>query len=319
MAAKKRLGLLFLGGLFFVLLLSSNVPKVDAAVTHLSMGTASVGGIFHSVGLALAQCVNKFLPEVNITAEITAGTIENLRLLDDRKIQLAVVTPQVAYQALTGKPPWKNKIEFSILMRLIPNSNNYVVLSGSRIKSVADLKGKRVSVGPAGGGLEPNAKAILEAYGLSYKDLTPLFLGIGAGADALKDKKVDACITTIPIIHELQATAKINILFMEEKLIDAMIARHPYYGKQRIPANTFKEVPQDMIVPDFGIQLAVRSDADPELIYKLTKTIMENLKCLGETFAPMKVITPEWAASKLANPFHPGAIRYFKEKKVWKD
>ncbi len=289
------------------------------AVTQLHMGTASVGGTFHSVGLAVAQCLNKFLPEVNVTAEITAGTIENLRLLDDRKIQLAVVTPQVAFQALKGDPPWKKKIEFSILMRLIPNSNIYVVLSGSGIKSVSDLKGKRVNVGPAGGGLEPNAKAILEAYGLTYKDLTPLFLGIGAGADALKDKKVDAAITTIPIIHELQATAKIDILFMEEKVIDAMIAKHPYYGKQRIPAHTFKEVTQDMIVPDFGMQLAVRNDADPELVYRLTKTLLENVKFLGEAYGPMKMITPDWAATKLANPYHPGAMKYFKEKKVWKD
>jgi hypothetical protein len=289
------------------------------AVTQLHMGTASVGGTFHSAGMAVAQCLNKFLPEVNVTAEITAGTIENLRLLDDRKIQLAVVTPQVAYQALRGEPPWKKKLEFSILMRLIPNSNSFVALSGSGIKSVADLKGKRVNMGPAGGGLEPNAKAILEAHGLTYKDLTPLFLGIGAGADALKDKKVEAAITTNPIIHELQATAKIDILFMEEKLIDAMIAKHPYYGKQRIAGKTFKDVPQDVIVPDFGMQLAVRSDADPEVIYKLTKTIVENSKCLGESYAPMKSITAEWAASKLANPFHPGAIKYFKEKKVWKD
>ncbi|MDI6762903.1 MAG: TAXI family TRAP transporter solute-binding subunit [Thermodesulfobacteriota bacterium] len=289
------------------------------AVTQLHMGTASVGGTFHSAGLAVAQCLNKFLPEVNVTAEITAGTIENLRLLDDRKIQLAVVTPQVAFQALKGDPPWKKKIEFSILTRLIPNSNSYVVLSGSGIKSLSDLKGKRVNVGPAGGGLEPNAKAILEAYGLTYKDFTPLFLGIGAGADALKDKKVDAAITTIPIIHELQATAKIDILFMEEKVIDAMIAKHPYYGKQRVPANTFKEVPQEVVVPDFGMQLAVRSDADPELVYRLTKTLMENVKSLGEAYGPMKMITPDWAATKLANPYHPGAIKYFKEKKVWND
>jgi TRAP transporter TAXI family solute receptor len=283
------------------------------------MGTASVGGTYHSVGLALAQCLNKFLPEVNVTAEITAGTIENLRLLDDRKIHLAVIAPQHAFQALKGEPPWKKKIDFSILIRLIPNSNSFVVLSGSGIKSVADLKGKRVNMGPAGGGLEPNAKSVLEAYGLTYKDLTPLFLGIGAGADALKDKKVDAAITTHPIIHELKATAKVDILFIEEKSIDAMIARHPYYGKQRIPANTFKDVPHEVIVPDFGMQLAVRSDADPEFIYKLTKTIVENSKCLGEAYAPMKSITPEWAASKLANPFHPGAIKYFQEKKVWKD
>jgi len=289
------------------------------AVTQLHMGTASVGGTYHSVGLALAQCLNKFLPEVNVTAEITAGTIENLRLLDDRKIHLAVIAPQHAFQALKGEPPWKKKIDFSILIRLIPNSNSFVVLSGSGIKSVADLKGKRVNMGPAGGGLEPNAKSVLEAYGLTYKDLTPLFLGIGAGADALKDKKVDAAITTHPIIHELKATAKVDILFIEEKSIDAMIARHPYYGKQRIPANTFKDVPHEVIVPDFGMQLAVRSDADPEFIYKLTKTIVENSKCLGEAYAPMKSITPEWAASKLANPFHPGAIKYFQEKKVWKD
>jgi TRAP transporter TAXI family solute receptor len=289
------------------------------AVTQLHLGTASVGGTFHSVGLALAQCLNKFLPEVNVTAEITAGTIENLRLLDDRKIQLAVITPQVGYQALMGEAPWKKKMDFKILLRLIPNSNSYVALSGAGIKNIAQLKGKRVNVGPAGGGLEPNAKAILEAYGLTYKDLTPLFLSIGAGAEALKDRKVDACITTIPIIHELQATTKIDILFMEEKVIDVMIAKHPYYGKQRIAANTFKDVPHEVIVPDFGMQLAVRSDADPELVYKLTKTIIENSKCLGENYTPLKMMTPEWAASKLANPYHPGAIKYFREKKVWTD
>jgi hypothetical protein len=289
------------------------------AVTQLHMGTASVGGTFHSAGLAVAQCLNNFLPEVNVTAEVTAGTIENLRLLDDRKIHLAVITPQVGYQALMGEPPWKKKLEFSIVMRLIPNSNSFAALSGSGIKSLLDLKGKRVSVGPAGGGLEPNAKAILEAYGMTYKDISPLFLGVGAGGDALKDKKADAVITTIPLIHELQATTKIDILFMEEKVIDAMIAKHPYYGKQRIRGNTFKDVPQDVIVPDFGMQLAVRQDADPELVYKLTKTLVENGKFLGETYAPMKAITPEWAASKLANPFHPGAVRYYKERKVWKD
>jgi hypothetical protein len=289
------------------------------AVTQLHMGTASVGGTYHSVGLALAQCLNKSLPEVNVTAEITAGTVENLRLLDDRKIHLAVIAPQHAYQAYKGEPPWKKKIDFSIVLRLIPNSNSFVVLSGSGIKSLSDLKGKRVSMGPAGGGLEPNAKSILEAYGLTYKDFTPVFLGVGAGVDALKDKKVDSAITTNPLIHEVQATTKIDILFMEEKMIDAMISKHPYYGKQRIPGNTFKEVPHEVVVPDFGMQLAARSDTDPELIYKLTKALMENLKCLGETYAPMKSLNPEWAATKLGNPYHSGAIKYFKEKKVWKD
>src|SRR3972149_264663 len=87
------------------------------AVTQLHMGTASVGGTFHSAGLAVAQCLNQFLPEGNVTAEVTAGTIENLRLLDDRKIHLAVITPQVGYQALMGEAPWKKKLEFSIVMR----------------------------------------------------------------------------------------------------------------------------------------------------------------------------------------------------------
>ncbi len=289
------------------------------AVTQLHMGTASVGGTYYSVGLALAQCLNKSLPEVNVTAEITAGTVENLRLLDDRKIHLAIIAPQHAYQAYRGDSPWKKKIDFNIVIRLIPNSNSFVALSGSGIKSISDLKGKRVNMGPAGGGLEPNAKSILETYGLTYKDITPVFFGIGAGVDALKDKKVDAAITTIPLVHELQATTKIDILFMEEKMIDAMIVKHPYYGKQRIPGNTFKEVPHEVVVPDFGMQLAARSDADSELIYKLTKALMENLKCLGETYAPMKSLNPEWAATKLGNPYHLGAIKYFKEKKVWKD
>lgn len=289
------------------------------AVTQLHMGTASVGGAFPSVGLALAQCLNKFLSEVNITAEITGGTIENLRLLDDRKIQLAIINPRIGYEALKGKPPWKKKIEFAIVMRLSPLSNNFVVLSDSGIKSIADLRGKRVNVGPTGGGLVENSEAVLETYGLSNKDIKPVFLGMGQGAEALKDRKVDATTTTIPIIQELQAATKIDILWMDENRIDAMIAKHPYFGKQRLPANTIKNVPHEMIVPDFGMQLAVRSDADSEFVYKLTKTLIENSKFLGEIYDPLKIITSEWAATILANPFHPGAIRYFKERKVWKD
>ena len=113
--------------------------SAQAQTKQLSMGTATVGGIFYNVGSPLAQCVNKALPEVNITAEFTEGSTENLRLIDQKKMELAIITPQIGYNARMGLAMFKNKkIEFYSLARLLPNANVWVVLESSKVKSIAE-------------------------------------------------------------------------------------------------------------------------------------------------------------------------------------
>ena len=137
-------------------------------------------------------------------------------------------------------------------------------------------------------------------------------------AEALKDGYVEGTILTAELAQMVTTTHKIRILPWDEKTVDAFIAKNPYYAKYTYPPNYFKGVDYPVLTVDNGVQLICQKDADEDLIYKLAKTIVENLDCVAKIYAPAKAITPEFAASELANPFHPGAIKYFKEKGIWK-
>jgi len=291
-----------------------------AEVRQLSMGTATVGGLFHNIGMPIAQCINKALPDVNITAEVTQGSTENLRLIKQEETQLAVITPMIGYFARKGIKMFKGKpVDFRVVVRLTPNANVWLVLTKSKVKSIPGLKGKKVGVGPASGGLGVIARAQLAANGINYKkDIKPYFLGAGAMAEALKDGTTEGAFITAELAHLVASTHKIRILPWEEESLNDFLVKNPYYGKYVHPANTFKGVDYPVLTADNGVQLICEKDMDEELVYKLAEAFIENLDCIVKIYAPAKTITPEWAASELANPFHPGAIKYFKEKGIWK-
>ncbi|MBW1736905.1 MAG: TAXI family TRAP transporter solute-binding subunit [Deltaproteobacteria bacterium] len=299
-------------------ILSGN--NAEAKVIQLSMGTATVGGIFYNIGAPIAQCVNKALPDVNITAEFTQGSTENLRLINQKKMQLAVITPMIGYFARKGIKMFKGKrIDFRAVVRLLPNANVWVVLAKSKIKRIPELKGHKVGVGPASGGLGVLARIQLKANGINYKkDIKPYFLGAGAMADALKDGTIEAALLTQELAQMTATTHKIRALSWRDKELKAFLKKNPYFGVYVHPPNTFKGVDYPVKTVDNGIQLICDKDMDEGLVYRLTKAIVENLDCIAKIYAPAKAITPEWTAMELANPFHPGAIKYFKEKGLWK-
>ena len=291
-----------------------------AQVTQLSMGTATVGGIFYNIGSPLAQCVNKALPDVNITAEFTEGTTENMRLIQQKKMQLAVITPFIGTFARKGIKMFKGTpIDFRVIVRLLPNANIWGVLAKSNIQKFADLKGSKVGVGPASGGLGVIARSQLQANGIDYKkDIKPMFMGAGDMAQALKDGAVKASFLTYELANMVAATHKIRILPWNEGALDAFLKANPGYGSYTYPAGAIKGVNEPVATVDNGIQLICQTDMSDELVYKIAKAVVENLDCMANIYAPAKAITPEWAASELANPFHPGAIKYFKEAGIMK-
>ncbi|MEJ2726728.1 MAG: TAXI family TRAP transporter solute-binding subunit [Deltaproteobacteria bacterium] len=171
---KRELKLGFVGLSLF--LLTFTFLGSAGAVEQLSMGTATVGGIFYTLGAPITQCVNKALPEVNITAEVTQGSTENLRLIGQKKIQLAMITPSVGTAARKGIKMFQKsgKIDFRVVVRMLPNANIWGVLKSSDAKTIPDLKGKKVAVGPASGGLGVVARSQLAANGLNFKkDVKP--------------------------------------------------------------------------------------------------------------------------------------------------
>ncbi|MBW2064168.1 MAG: TAXI family TRAP transporter solute-binding subunit [Deltaproteobacteria bacterium] len=288
------------------------------AVKQLSMGTASVGGLFYNIGNPVAQCINRALPEVNVTAEFTEGSTENLRLIDQKKIDLAVISPMIGYFARNKMKMFSKKaIDFRVVVRLLPNGNVWTVLKKSKIYKIRDLKGKKVGVGT--GGIGVISRLQLAAHGINYKkDIKPYFLPTGALADALKDGTVDGSFLTAELAKMVTATHEIRILPWEEKDIVPYIKKNPYFGRYIYPANYFKGVDYPVLTVDNGIQLICRKDLSDELVYKLTKAILENLDCIASIYAPAKAMSREFSATELGNPYHPGAIRYFKEQGLWK-
>jgi TRAP transporter TAXI family solute receptor len=137
-------------------------------------------------------------------------------------------------------------------------------------------------------------------------------------AEALKDGTTEGAFLTGELAHLVAATHEIRLLTWEKDKLSAFLAKNPYYGEYVYPPNTFKGVDYPVLTADNGIQLICHEDMDEDLVYTLAKAIIENLDCMAKIYAPAKAVTPEFAALEIGNPFHPGAIKYFKERGIWK-
>jgi TRAP transporter TAXI family solute receptor len=243
----KKILLIGFGILICSLFLQSTIlhsGNAYAEVKQLSMGTATVGGIFYNIGGPLTQCVNQALPEVNITAEFTQGSTENLRLIKQKKMQLAVITPMIGTFARKGIRMFKDKpADFRVVVRLLPNANIWAVLKDSKVSKIPELKGKKVGVGPASGGLGVVARLQLTGNGINYKtDVKPFFLGAGAMADALKDGTVEGTILTAELAKLVATTHPLKPLPWEKETVDKFLKKFPYFGEYSHPPGTFKGV-----------------------------------------------------------------------------
>ena len=168
------------------------------------------------------------------------------------------------------------------------------------------------------GHLSIDLDALVRSIGINRATPHLFFLGAGAMAEALKDRTVEGAILTMELAKQVALTHPLRLLSWDEGTLDQFLSKNTAYGKYIYPPNTFKGVDYPVLTMDNGIQLICRKDMDDELVYKLAKAIAENLDCMTKVYAPASALNPQWLASELGNPFHPGAIRYFKEKGLWK-
>ena len=317
---KKRLKMVLIGLSLFTLSLNFLGAGSAQAVEQLSMGTATVGGFFYNVGAPVAQCISKALPEVNVTAEFTEGSTENLRLIQKKKIQLAVISPMVGYFAGKGIAMFKKSgpVNFRVVVRLLPNGNVWTTLKDNKtIKTIRDIKGKKVGIGT--GGIGVVARLQLEYHGIDIKkDIKPFFPSTGELATLLKDGKVDVSFLTEGLAKMVTATHEVKMISWDEEHRKKYVGEKPYFGAFNYKPNHFKGVDYEVKTIDNGIQLICDADMSAYKVYRLAKAVIENIDCISNIFAPAKALNPEWCASKLGNPFHPGSIRYFKEVGLWK-
>jgi TRAP transporter TAXI family solute receptor len=292
--------------------------------TRLSIATGGTGGVYYPLGGGLAALISKHIPGVEATAEVTTASVDNMKLLHANRVALTFTLPDSALEAYQGKlKGLKEKVAVRSIAAIYSNYMHIVALDGTGIKSVPDLKGKRVSTGSPGSGTEIKGLRVLEAYGLSPKDLRSQDrLGAGESAGALKDRKIDAFIwdggLPTAAVLDLGATPGIKIrLIPHGDAVAKMVAKYgPLYFVRNIPKGTYGGMDADVPVAAATNLLAVHERMDEGLAYQITKLLHEHTAELVAVHPAAKEITLKSTVMGSPIPFHPGALRFYKEKGV---
>ncbi|MGH7395253.1 MAG: TAXI family TRAP transporter solute-binding subunit [Candidatus Methylomirabilales bacterium] len=291
---------------------------------RLSIATGGTGGVYYPLGGGMAALISKSIPGVEATAEVTTASVDNMKLLHTGKIALALTLPDTAWEAHEGKlRGLAERVAVRTLAAVYSNYMHIVALEGSGIRSVADLKGKRVSTGAPGSGTEVKGLRVLEAYGLTPKDLRSQDrLGAAESAGALKDRKLDAFIwdggLPTAAVLDVAATPGIKIhLVPHGDAVPKMVAKYgPLYFSGVIPKGTYAGVETDVSVAAAMNLLVAHERMEEPLAYQITKVLLENTPELVAVHKAAKELTLKSAAVGSPVPFHAGALRYYKEKGI---
>lgn len=304
-----------------------SAEQENTGTRFISIGTASSGGAFYKVGLAIAGVIEKNIEDLDwkVTAESTKGTQENIRLLvsDDGNLEFALANAAISHFAVRGEGAWKEVRPIRSVMTLAPNIGLFVTTKSSGINSIADLKGKRVVVGPAGAGFEYFLKPLLEEHGVTYQDFTPLNAIYIAAADMLKDGSADAAFMggAIPIPAVEYASATLDILFIPfvETAIESLVKKYPFFDKRTIPAEAYKKILTEPFesINVGSMHLITAAKVDEETVYNLTKTLYTHRAEVVRAHSAGKAINEKNVVIDVGTEFHPGAIRFYKEIGIW--
>jgi uncharacterized protein len=289
--------------------------------TQLFLGTAAKEGVLYPLGTAMAAVISKYVSEVDVRAPETNGTLDNIKMLQEGRIELALAQPDLAWAATQGQlDGLPRKVAVRNLLATHAKYLHLVTLADRGIKVVEDLKGKRVSTGLAGGATDVKALRVLEAHGVTRYSLgVHAHLDDAEAAQALKDGKLDvfaldAALPT-PVIRELAATPGVKVrLIPTGNAVSRITMRHgPFYFVASIPKGTYPGVDEDVRAAA-GMTLFVAHElmAAP-LAYEITKVLLERTQELASANILAKEISSTSAVRGSPVPFHPGALRYYEE------
>ena len=300
--------------LVFIVVLAGGAP----AQQQMTIGTASLGGAFYPVGTGIAEIVSKYVPGVKMTAEVTGGSTENPRLVGTGQTDLGISNANHVYQAFRGEPPFTKKFDIMTIGALHGSVLHIVTIEGTGVKTVPDLKGKKIAAGPAGGGSVPMIKAVLSVYKeVKFEDLKPSYVSYSDGITALKDGNVHAALVGAGVpaaaVTELGVGQKIRFVEISEAKMSEITQKYPYYTRTVIPAGIYK-ADKDILVMGVRNLLAVNSKMSEKIVYEITKAIYSHLDELATYHASLKEVTLKGALEISGVPIHPGALKFFKEK-----
>jgi TRAP transporter TAXI family solute receptor len=290
----------------------------------ISIGTGGTGGVYYPLGGGLANMLSKHLPGgTQFTAEVTGGSIDNLKLIGSSQSEIGFSMADAALDALNGEDKFKgNKVPLKTLMVLYPNRMHVVTVEGTGINTMADLKGKRVSTGSPGSATEVMAFRVIEAAGLDKdRDMRRERLSVAESVNALKDRKIDAFfwVGGLPTaaVTDLGATPGTKIKMIDHAdVVDKMNAKYGHlYSTGVIKSGVYPGQDKDNAIAVVWNILVTGDRISDELAYNIVKTIFDYKSELVAVHreADNLVIENQIQANSPV-PFHPGAAKYFKEK-----
>ena len=286
--------------------------------------TGGQSGVYYPLGVALSQIYAKAIPNTRATAQVTKASAENLNLLQAGRAELALALGDSVSNAYKGNAEAGFAAPLTKLRGLSATYNNYIQIVASAesgIKTLADLKGKRISVGAAKSGTELNARAILKAAGLSYSDLSKVeYLPFGESVELMKNRQLDAPLQSaglgVASIRDLATSVKIVVVAVPADVVAKV--GDAAYQPAIIPANTYAGQTTDIATAAIPNFLVTHSGVSDALAYQMAKTMYGNIDTLYAAHNAAKSIKRENAITGMPVPMHPGAARYYKEVGVMK-
>lgn len=309
-------------GFCVVALLAMCVGSAQAEVQRITIGTASTGGVYYPLGGAYAAVISKSLPNTEAIAQVTGGSVANIQLISVGRNDIGFAMADAAYAGFNGTGDFRAKAPIQTLAVFYPSPMQVVTLKGAGITSMADLKGKRVSTGAPGSGTEIMSHRLLKAYGIDPETkIDRIRLSTTESVAALKDRKIDAMMwngaVPAPVVMGLAASPGIDIQLVDsgakvQKMRDMF---GPLYTKGEIPGGTYQGQENTISVPVVWNLLVVDKNMSEEKVYALIKALFENKDALVATHHRANALD---LSSQLTGaspiPFHPGALKYFRER-----
>ena len=287
----------------------------------MTMGTGGTAGTYYAYGGILGNQI-KSSTGITINVVSTDGSKANILGVDAGNYQLATVQSDVMAYAAAGTRSFESEgalDSFRVIGGLYAEALQLVTMD-PEIKSVADLKGKKVSIGAAGSGVYFNAVDVLAAAGLTEADIIPQYQSFGDSADALKDRKIDAAFIVAgaptPAIQELCTSATAYLVPIDGDIAAKLMASSPYYTTYKVPAGTYNGQTEDVTTVTVKATLIVSTSASEDAVYNVTKAIFDNIDTITAAHAKGAELSLQNATDGMTAPFHAGAAKYFKEKGI---
>jgi TRAP transporter TAXI family solute receptor len=321
----RRVAMLVLAiGLATALAPATNIAAQPRRAVTIAAG--SVDGVYYPIAGAMSRITSEARGlNIRATVQASAGSVANVQLLRSNEADFALLQNDIAYYAFNGVElgPFAGKPVKSMagVFSVYPELVHIVATQASGVKSIHDLRGKRLALGPRGSGTEQNALQILAAYGIAESDLAAAErVPFGAAADQLRGGGVDAAFFTVAlgasIVADVLAAGKVGLVAVGRTAGETLEQKYPFYRMDEVPANTYKGQDREIATPAVMAMLAARPGLADDVVYRFTKVVFDNLPAFHAAHPAARSLTLQTALSGMPLPLHPGAQRFFKEKGI---